>query len=352
LASATTWIDELKSVQGLTRLFADRGAQLIALVLLVALGLDSALILARAVGHKPDLPAPKLITGPAVARARTNPTLQLASIVNAHLFGSAAAATSGKDAPATSMPLILAGVIADSDPGKGQAIIGENAAAGKRYAVGDALPGGAHLHAVYGDRVLLERNSGLETLMLPRTPMAEKTMTAAPIAAAGPRQATTRESATLLAGMVRIQPVFAQGKLSGYRIFPAGGHGTKAFAQLGLKSGDLIQAVNGTALDDAARAMEVLQTLSSSAAATVTVVREGQGQEVNLNLASLNIESDSGDNAPGAPGQGAEQPGAVGAPGGRVRPGANPILGTAPGTDAPAAPTGGASSGNAIERDR
>ena len=47
MASATIWIDDLKSVQGLTRLFVDRGAQLIVLLLLLALGLDSALILTR-----------------------------------------------------------------------------------------------------------------------------------------------------------------------------------------------------------------------------------------------------------------------------------------------------------------
>jgi hypothetical protein len=40
LASAITWIDELKSVQGLARLFAERGAQLIVLLLVLALALD------------------------------------------------------------------------------------------------------------------------------------------------------------------------------------------------------------------------------------------------------------------------------------------------------------------------
>ena len=33
------------------------------------------------------------------------------------------------------------------------------------------MPGGARLQAVYGDRVLIERNGSLETLKLPRTPM-------------------------------------------------------------------------------------------------------------------------------------------------------------------------------------
>jgi general secretion pathway protein C len=306
LASATIWIDELKSVQGLTRLFVDRGAQLVALILLLALGVDAALILTRALATSPAPPPPSLNAAPVLPRAGVNPTLQLATIINAHLFGSGAAA-SGGDAPATTMPLVLAGVIADPDPAKGVAIIGENAAGGKLYTVGAAIPGGAHLHAVYSDRVLLERNGGLETLMLPRTPMGSKSGIAA-IPAPAPRSGPARDSATLLAGLVRVQPVFNQGKLQGYRIFPGGGRGTSAFSQLGLKPGDLIEGVNGTALDDATRAMEVLGTLSSSATATVTVSRNGQPQEVNLNLASLNLDADSADGAvPGQP-AGAEQP--------------------------------------------
>jgi general secretion pathway protein C len=368
LASAITWIDELKSVQGLTRLVADRGAQLIVLLLVLALGLDAAVILTRILSHGPDLPPPSSAAPPAMAGPRVNPTLQLATIVNAHLFGSSPVVGNGSDAPATTMPLVLAGVIADSDPSKGKAIIGENAAAGKLYAVGASIPGGVHLHAVYGDRVLLERNGGLETLMLPRT-AAGKSAAAGP-AGGLPRQTQgqTRENSSVLAGLVRIQPVFNQGKLNGYRIFPGGTHGTSAFTQLGLKAGDLIEAVNGTALDDAARAMEILQTLSSSATATVTVSRNGQPQEVNLNLANLNIEGDSGDNAAaGQPtaDQAATAPG--GGPANRGRPTISPNLSTAPGsppgspgtmnaaapgTDAQAAPSGSSSGNSSSERDR
>src|SRR6202161_3827229 len=106
-------MDDLKSVQGLTRLFVDRVAQLIVLLLLLALGLDSALILTRALGHGPDLPATPVGAAPVLPRVSVNPTPQLATIVNAHLFGPGAVVGNSGDAPATSMPLILAGVIAD-----------------------------------------------------------------------------------------------------------------------------------------------------------------------------------------------------------------------------------------------
>ncbi len=218
-----------------------------------------------------------------------NPTLELATIVNAHLFG-LAAVQSGASAPPTTIPQVLAGVIADADPARGQAIIGATAATAKLFAVGANIGGGARLHAVYGDRVLLEHNGRLETLALPRTPE-QGAHPAAP--AAAPQAAGPRDNATVLAGLVRVQPVFNQGKLSGYRIFPGGAHGASAFGQIGLHAGDLVLAINGTPLDDAARAMEVLQTLSSSASATLTVSRNGQPQEVNLNLANLNIDSDN-----------------------------------------------------------
>jgi membrane-associated protease RseP (regulator of RpoE activity) len=74
--------------------------------------------------------------------------------------------------------------------------------------------------------------------------------------------------------------------------------------QLGLRPGDLITAVNGTTLDDPARALEIMQTLSSSGSASVTVTRNGSSLEVNLNLANLDLDSGSS----GGPGASAALP--------------------------------------------
>jgi general secretion pathway protein C len=339
LAGATAWIEELKSVDGLTRLLAERGGQVLAVLLLLALALDSAVILTRVLdggsAEPPSAPLPQVPTQPSSA---VNPALQLATIVNAHLFGRPGVSQSA-DAPATTMPLILAGVIADKDPSKGQAIIGPNAAGAKLYAVGAAISGGARLHAVYDDKVLLERNGALEALMLPRTLLTGAASAAVPQAT---RVATAiRDNSSLLAGLVRVQPVFVQNKLTGYRIFPGGARGNAAFTQLGLMPGDLIQAVNGTALDDVGRAMDILQTLGSAGNASVTVLRNGQSQEVNLNLATLNIDAEAGDNTAqaGSPDQSANGgvPPAVvppGGPGFRSRMGGLPNLGAAPGAAA------------------
>ncbi len=308
--STAAGFNDLKSLHGLTRLLSERGASLAALVLIVALALDSALILSRALSGPQALPPPSAPSlSSALPHNGANPQVLLATVVNAHLFGASAAAVGGPNAPLTTMPLILAGVIADKDPGKGQAIIGENAAAAKLYSVNAVVPGGARLHAVYRDRVLLERNGGLETLALPRTPLAgAPTGSNAPLL---PTAAALRENPALIGGLVNVQPVYSQGKLNGYRIFPRGPSGTTAFSQLGLKPGDLILAVNGTTLEDPASAMKVLQTLSSSGSATVTVSRDGSPQEVNLNLANLNGINPASDGTPEADQAPAPEPAAA-----------------------------------------
>jgi hypothetical protein len=74
------------------------------------------------------------------------------------------------NAPPTNMPLVLTGIIAASDPksGMGMAIIGTQAGNAKIYPVGQRVPGNARVHAVYVDRVLLERNGVIEALTLPK----------------------------------------------------------------------------------------------------------------------------------------------------------------------------------------
>ena len=98
-------------------------------------------------------------------------SVDVASIANAHLFEAppiAAPAQDATNAPQSSLPLVLVGIISADDPQNGLAILGENAAAAKVYAVGDNVPGGAKLHSVLSDRVVIERNGALESLMLPR----------------------------------------------------------------------------------------------------------------------------------------------------------------------------------------
>jgi general secretion pathway protein C len=199
--------------------------------------------------------------------------------------------TSDVAAPQTQMNLKLAGTIASDDPAKGYAIIGESGGAGKFYSVGDTVAGGARLHAVYPDRVILDRGGQLEALSLPR-------LNPNPVATAAvppPQQnqfadnlrriAETNPGA--LAEVIRPQPVFAGGAQRGYRVYP--GRNRQQFAQLGLRPGDLILAINGTPLDDPNRGAEIFSTLGSSGRVTVSVERNGQTQELTLNTAQITL---------------------------------------------------------------
>lgn len=255
---------------------------------------------------------------PTAANARKGPDIQ--AIADAHLFGTAQTDTQvdASNAPQTQMNLILSAVFATNDPEKGLAIIGESAAASNVYAVGDAVRSGTRLHAVYPDRVILDRGGTLEALALPVQSMAGVQIARA----APPRPATSqlqqnlqriaRENPGAFAEIIRPQPVFANGVQRGYRVYP--GRNRQQFARLGLQPGDLVTAINGTPLDDPQRGMEIFNTLGTSDRVTVSVERNGQSQDLTLNTAQVMLPeaADPGTNpaARGAippPGNGAER---------------------------------------------
>jgi general secretion pathway protein C len=299
LTSATTWIRELGTAGGPQALLAQHGPRIASSILLGCLAIDAGLILTRNLGQPPAIPTAAAPSPAAAARRGVD----LRTIVNAHLFGQVS--VSSADAPPTSIPLVLAGVLALQDPSLGMAILGPNTAQAKLYAVGSAVPGGARLHAVYRDRVLLDRGGALEALVLPRKPAVSGP---APVAVsptpAQRLQTLAQNNGALLGGLIRFQVVQQPGqvgKVLGYRIYPGTRANAAAFAQLGLRSGDMITAVNGTPLDDPTRSTDVLQTLSNSSSATVTLLRNGAQQDLALNLATVANEAERAAEGPAAP---------------------------------------------------
>jgi len=77
----------------------------------------------------------------------------------------------------------------------------------------------------------------------------------------------------------------AAGKLRGFRAYP--GRNRAIFGKLGLKSGDLVTAINGTPLDDPQRSQDVFNTIQTSDHVTVTIERGGQKQDITLNIAQV-----------------------------------------------------------------
>ena len=59
----------------------------------------------------------------------------------------------------------------------------------------------------------------------------------------------------------------------------------------GLLPGDMVTAINGTPLDDPARSMEVLSTMNSAANVTVSVERNGETVQVNINNAQISADA-------------------------------------------------------------
>ena len=276
----------------------------VALVLLLAwqlVQLAWALLGARQPATGPEA------SGTAVA-VPAGPRGDVASIVNAHLFGVAGAGPSETDpnaVAATQMNLLLVGTIAQSDPALGYAIIGESAQSARVYAVGKTVTGGTKLHSVYPDRVILDRGGKLEALLLPKKfqgggpppPAAMAAASGDPMLGDRLRQLAA-ENPGAITEIIRPQPVFANGQQRGYRVYP--GRNRAQFTKLGLMPGDLVTAINGAPLDDPARGMEILQSMNSATQVTVTVERNGQSSQININNAALAAESAAAEALPEA----------------------------------------------------
>ena len=240
-----------------------------------------------------------LVTAPADAGPAARPAVDVGAIVAAHLFGEAnapAGSTDPNDVAATQMPLVLAGTIAHSDPERGYAIIGSNAQSAKVYGVGKTITGGTKLHSVYPDRAILDRGGKLEALLLPKKFTGGGTTGPGP-GFAGQTDPMLGERLRQLAAnnpgaiteILRPQPVFANGQQRGYRVYP--GRNRQQFNKLGLLPGDMVTAINGTPLDDPARSMEVLSTMNSAANVTVSVERNGETVQVNINNAQISADA-------------------------------------------------------------
>ncbi len=261
------------------------------LVLVLAAQLASLLwrVLAPAADSGGDLPGAHAPQAPTAA-------VDLAAIVNAHLFGVAAVSGGPGLAPATTANLVLAGTLAGHEPERGWAIIGASAQAGRVYATGSTLPGGARLVAVYPDRVILERGGLRESLSLPRLSGAggpapvtyqQGVPQQAPSLVEGVRELLAQDPSAI-SEVMRPQPVFAGGQQRGYRVYP--GRNRAQFARLGLQPGDLVTAVNGVPLDDPNRGLDTLRAIGMGGAVTLSIERNGQAQQLAIDSSNVTQE--------------------------------------------------------------
>jgi general secretion pathway protein C len=266
----------------------------VVLVVLIAVELARAAVVLWGAGPVQPLLPPH----PAGAHATQDSGVDIANIISAHLFGVAEVRTQSEDSARESTAnLVLNGTIATEDPKHGVAIISDGGP-GKVYSVGNNV-GGASLYSVYLDHVILDRAGTLETLKLPRLQLTGREPGVRRQIGAQGNVATNLENVRrmvqadpgLLGEIMRAVPSFDNkaNKLRGFRVYP--GRNRSAFANLGLRPGDLVTAINGTPLDDPQHGQEIFNTIQSSATAAVTVERGGQNVELSLNVAQVLSEA-------------------------------------------------------------
>jgi type II secretory pathway component PulC len=164
--NAASWLEGLPAPEKWRTLLITHGPRIATWALAVLLAIQAAVIVTGLGGASRS----KTSGARPVAPAAPRHVVDISSIINAHIFKvPEAPSLSDRDhAPATSLPLVLTGILAADDPQHGLAILGQSAQSTNVFAVGDHVPGGAKLHSVLTDRVVIDRGGGrLETLLLP-----------------------------------------------------------------------------------------------------------------------------------------------------------------------------------------
>jgi general secretion pathway protein C len=259
------------------------GALLVA-VLIVFDGADSGWAF-RSYSNTPadDLARP-LVTQP----RRAGPNVQ--QITAAHLFGAALVERSpgnnSDNAPDTRLALALSGIIALKDPDKGYAILGEQGKPAHLYATGSLVAGtSARLRQVFFDRVVLERQGGLETLRLPRSTAANPLT--ADDAASRPDDPAAAElydrnhpsPAQGFFNYLGAEQSHVDGRLAGLIVHPP----KSIQRKYGLQDGDLLTAINGVQIGDPDALTDLLRTAGGSLSLTLTRGGAQQTKTMQLN---------------------------------------------------------------------
>lgn len=224
------------------------------------------------------------------------------SIASAHLFGEADAEPvtiepeeNLENLADTRLNLSLKGTIASLDAAASIAIIADAQNEEKIYVMKDTVAPGATLHAIYADRVVLNRGGTLEVLRLPKDfpqgagqpRRSAMTVSRTAVSDSQSIQNLVTENVAQLADVIRPTPYYVSGEMQGYRVYP--GRDRKQFAALGLRPGDLIKDVDGAALTNPQQAAEIFQSLGDRDQVSVTVERNGQPEILVLTTSQLEL---------------------------------------------------------------
>ena len=261
------------------------------LLLAVLIGWQLASLFWHAVGSGSVWQPPRLSASS--ERGAQSTQVDLAAIASAKLFGTAEASAQAQavtDAPETTLNLKLLGLLFGNTPEGSRALINTGGDNEAPFSVGMEVVRGVTLEKIFADRVILMRQGRPETLRL------EKDAPATAVAAAAspdlgdavvlPQLSSVRDQIlqdpTQAGTYLRVQPSAPGGNMQGYRIYP--GRDRALFNAAGLKPGDLVKAINGTELNDASKALQMLTDLSTASSVSLTIERSGHTQNVTISL--------------------------------------------------------------------
>ena len=238
---------------------------------------------------KPTL-AP-VMTAPSPSGTTNTHTFSVQPLLAAHLFGQASQELTGRlgTLPVSSLNLVLTGVIAASNGG--YALISVNGQPQESFTVGQNVTSGAVLQAVYSDRVVIQRNGVMESLLLEgadkSAPVSSESwqpsVSAQPLAEHG----TVRETGAnhymidrdQLAAQMRTPDFLRQatmvpsnsGGVPGRQIQPG-----SLYEKLGLRAGDVVKSINGQTINSVEDAMKLYQQMANLSSVQMEVQRGGK----------------------------------------------------------------------------
>jgi len=167
----------------------------------------------------------------------------------------------------TALPLKLKGVFAASPAELSVAYIEVGGEPAKPFRIGEA-PGGGTIEGILRDRVLLRANGRIEYLAFP-DPTLSSDQQAAAAAQPAPQQTQAAQPA---AG----PPPAAAAALAGLAPAPGGGLQVGDSAPPGLRPGDVITSINGTAISSQASAASALAAAQQRGTAQIQITRDGK----------------------------------------------------------------------------
>ncbi|RUO75791.1 type II secretion system protein GspC [Idiomarina seosinensis] len=227
---------------------------------------------------------------------RAENRVNLTQIKSHNIFGTAAEQRSRsriESAPETQLNVRLIGVSASSNPLRSAAII-EQRGQQQTYIVGEELANSnVTIEDIYADRVILDNSGSLEVLKLEDIGESRPALSLkiggsdseaaelSPDNVSEAREKLTANPESML-DYVEISPIVVNGSLKGYRLRP--GNQPELFNQAGFQSGDIAVSINGLDLTNMQQAMEAGQLLQNARQLTVTILRNDEQMELDIEL--------------------------------------------------------------------